>query len=123
MFFRWGRRKQRFLKEQPFYNVPIEKPKIKCLYNIEVLHEISFSDELNIVETSKAFKGYATSCSIKLIKDKDGTTKDPLGQFVASKQSIKDFFRDLLIKIKGFKYKTTLKALLRKQKESHEFRI
>ena len=101
MFFRWGRRKQRFLKEQPFYNVPIEKPKIKCLYNIEVLHEISFSDKLNIVETSKAFKGHATSCSIKLIKDKDGTTKDPLDQFPASKPSIKDFFRDLLIKIKG----------------------
>ena len=98
MFFRWGRRKQRFLKEQPFYNVPIEKPKIKCLYNIDVLHELSFSDELNIV----AFKGYAISCSIELTKDKDGTTKDPLDQFAASKPSIKDFFRDLLIKIKGF---------------------
>ena len=123
MFFRWGRRKQRFLKEQPFYNIPIEKPKIKCLYNIEVLHEIPFSDEWNIVETSKAFKGYATSCSIKFIKDKDGTTKDPLDQFAASKPSIKDFFRALLIKIKGFKYKITLKALLRKQKESPELRI
>ena len=85
-----------------------------------MLHKLSFSDELNTVETPKVFKGYATRCSIELIKDKDGTTKDLLNQFAASKPSIKDFFIDLLIKIKGFKYKIVLKALWRKQKESRD---
>ena len=111
------RKKKTKISWQPFYNVPIEKPKIKCPYNIDVLHKLSFPDELKTVETPKTFKVYATSCSIELIKDKDGTTKDTLNKFAASKPSIKDFFRDLLIKIKGFKYKIVLKALWRKQKE------
>ena len=111
------RKKKTRISWQPFYNISIEKPKIKCLYNIDVLHKLSFSDELNTVETPKAFKWYAKRCSIELIKDKDGTTKDPLNQFAASKPSIRDFFRDLLIKIKGFKYKIVLKAFWRKQKE------
>ena len=36
----------------PFY-VLIEKPKIKHLSNIELLHEPSFYDELSVVKTSK----------------------------------------------------------------------
>ena len=40
----------------PFYNVLIEKPKIKHLSNIELLHELPFSDELTVAEISKAFK-------------------------------------------------------------------
>ena len=40
----------------PFYRVLIEKPKIKHLSNIELLHELPFYDELNVVEISKAFK-------------------------------------------------------------------
>ena len=42
---------------------------------------------------------------------------DPLAQMEASKPVIKDLFRDLLIEMKGFKYQTTLKVLLSKQKQ------
>ena len=34
----------------PFYNVLIEKPKIKHLSNVELLHELSFYDELSVVK-------------------------------------------------------------------------
>ena len=34
----------------PFYSVLIEKPKIKHLSNIELLHELPFYDELSAVE-------------------------------------------------------------------------
>ena len=40
----------------PFYNVSIEKPEIKKLSNVELLHELPFYDELSITEVSKAFK-------------------------------------------------------------------
>ena len=43
-------------QELPFYNTSIEKPEIKHLSNIELLHELPFYDELSVVETSKAFK-------------------------------------------------------------------
>ena len=35
---------------------------------------------------------------------------DPLVQLEASKSVIEDLFRDLLIKMKGFKYQITLKV-------------
>ena len=44
-----------------FYNVLIEKIKIKHLSNIELLHELPFYDELSFVKKSNAFKGYARS--------------------------------------------------------------
>ena len=40
----------------PFY-VLIEKPDIKKISNVELLHELPFYDELSIAEISKAFKG------------------------------------------------------------------
>ena len=63
---------KRLLKEQRFYNVPIEKPKIKCLNNVDILQELPFYDELSIVITVKAFERYARSYSIEMIKDKNG---------------------------------------------------
>ena len=39
--------KKIFFQILPFYNVLIEKPKIKHLSNIELLHELPFYDELN----------------------------------------------------------------------------
>ena len=86
-------------KELLFYKTPIEKPYIKCLNNIDMLHELPFYDELNVVKTSKAFKGHARSYSIEIID-----SKDPSVQLTISKPSIKDLFKDLLAEIKGFKY-------------------
>ena len=53
------------------YNVLNEKPKIKHLSNIELLHEVPFSDELSVAEISKAFKGYARSYKVEIIDSKD----------------------------------------------------
>ena len=42
---------------------------------------------------------------------------DPLAQLEVSKSVIKDFFRDSLIEMKGFKYQITMKVFLSKEKE------
>ena len=78
------------LKEQQFYNVPIEKPKTKHLNNVGMLSELPFYDELNIIKTGKAFK----SCSIEIKKDRGEKMNDPLAQLEASQPVIKDLFKD-----------------------------
>ena len=46
----------------------VEKPKIKKLNNVDILSELPFYAELNIVKTAKAFKKYARSYSIEIIR-------------------------------------------------------
>ena len=104
-----------YFKELPFYNVPIDKPKIKRLKNIDLLPELPFYDQLYIIKTDHAFSGYAMSCKVKIV-DK----KDLIVQLEASKSSIKDLFNDLLNETKGFKYQITVKVLLKKYKPNGE---
>ena len=84
----------------PFKNFDalIEKPRIKHLRNIDLLHELPFYDELNIEKISKAFKRYARN-----YKNDKMNLKDPSAQLKASKSSMKGFFKDLLGEIQGFK--------------------
>ena len=96
-------------------NVLIEKPEIKKLSNIELFQELPFYEELSITEISRAFKRYARSYKVEIVY-----YKDPLVQLEASKSSIKDLFKDLLNKMKGFKYQTTVAVLLSKEKENGE---
>ena len=51
-------------QELPLYNASIEKPYIKRLNKIDLIHEFPFYNELNIVKISKAFRGYARSYRI-----------------------------------------------------------
>ena len=95
----------------PFYNILIEKPKIKHSSNIELLHELQFYDELSVVEISKAFERYARSYKVEIIDP-----KDPLAQLEASKSSIKYLIKSLLNEIKDFKYQITVTVLLTKHK-------
>ena len=104
-----------YFKELPFYNVSIDKPKIKRLKNIDLLAELPFYDQLNIVKTDHAFSGYEMSYKVEIF-DK----KDLIVQLEASKSSIKDLFNDLLNEIKGFKYQITVKVLLKKYKPNKE---
>ena len=97
----------------PFYTVLSEKPKIKHLSNIELLHELPFYDELSVLEISKAFKRYARSYKIETID-----SKDPLAQLEANKSSMEDLFKELLNEMKGFKYQITVTVLLRKHKQN-----
>ena len=46
--------------------------------------------------------------------------KDRIKQLEASKSSMKDLFSEILNEIKGFKYKITLKVILKKYKTSGE---
>ena len=57
-------------KELPFYNKRIEKPKIKRLKNIDLLSELPFYEELNVIKTNYAFRGYAMSYKVEKIEKK-----------------------------------------------------
>ena len=61
-----------YLKELPFYNKPIEKPKIKRLKNIDQLAELLFYEQLSIIKTNQAFRGYAMSYKVEIV-DKKGS--------------------------------------------------
>ena len=100
-----------YLKELPFYNKHIEKPKIKCLKSIDLLSELHFYEELNVIKTNHAFRGYYMGYKIELV-DK----KDPMNQLKASKSSITDFFSDFLNETKGFMYQITRKVMLKNTK-------
>ena len=97
------------------YNEFIEKSKIKRLKNIDLLAELPFYDQLNIIKTDQAFSGYARSYKVEIVG-----RKDPILQLEASKLSIKNLFSDLINEIKGCKYQITVKVLLKKHKPSRE---
>ena len=105
----------KIFKILPFFNTFAEKPEVKKLNNVELLKELPFYDELNIVKNKTAFSGYAQSYKIEIVDKKDIVV--PLK---ASKISIVELFKDLLIELKGFKYQITLAVLLSKMKTSGE---
>ena len=100
-----------YFKELPFYNKPIKKPKVKHLKNIDQLVELPFYEQLSVIKTDQAFKGYAISYKVKIIEK-----NDPIVQLEASKLSIKNLFSDLLNETKDFKYQIAVKVLLKKCK-------
>ena len=54
-----------YFKELPYFNEVIEKPKIKRLKNVDLLAELPFYDQLNIIKTDHAFSGYARHIKLK----------------------------------------------------------
>ena len=42
-----------YFKELPFFNVSIDKPKIKRLANINLLHELPFCKRLSVIKKIK----------------------------------------------------------------------
>ena len=104
-----------YFKELPFYNKPIEKPKVKRLKNIDRLIELPFYEQLSVIKTNQAFRGYAMSYKVEII-----LRKDPIVQLEGSKSSIEDLYNDLLNETKGFKYQITVKVLLKKYKLNGE---
>ena len=65
----------KYFKELPFYNKHIEKPKIKCLKNIDLLSELSFYEELNEIKRNYLFKEYKMSYKVELVEKKDPITQ------------------------------------------------
>ena len=88
-----------YFKELPFYNNPIEKPKVKRLKNIDRLIELPFHEQLGVIKTDQAFSAYAMSYKVKIVE-----RKDPIVQLKARKLSIKNLFSNLLNETKGFQY-------------------
>ena len=90
-------------KELPFYDKQIEKPRVKCLKNVDLLSILSFYEELNVIKTNHAFRRYALSYKVKLVEKKGPTEQlessksSKVNQ--AIKSSIKDLFNNLKQKI------------------------
>ena len=103
-----------YFKELPFYNRHIEKPKIERLKNTDLLSQLSFYEELNLIKIN-VFRGNAISYEVEIIEK-----KDPIKQLEASKSSIKDLFSTLLNETKVFKYQITLNVMLKKYKPNAE---
>ena len=98
-----------YFKELLFYNKHIKKPKIECLKNTDLLSELPFYEELNIIKTNHLFRGSAMSQKAEIVGE-----KDPIIQLTASKSNIKDMLSDLLNETKGFKCQITLKIMVKK---------
>ena len=60
-----------YFKELRFYNKPIGKPKIKHLKNINLLAEQPFYEQLNVIKTNQAFRGYAVLYKVEIVERKD----------------------------------------------------
>ena len=77
------------------------------------MKELPFYDDLSIVKNKTTFSGYARSYKIEIV-----VKRDVIVQLKASKISIKELFKGLLIELKGFKYQITWCVLLSKVKNS-----
>ena len=58
-----------YFRELPSFNVSIEEPKIKYLKNVDLLAELPFYDQLNIIKTDQAFSGYASSYKDEIVEN------------------------------------------------------
>ena len=84
-----GKEAKKLFQVLLFYNALIEKPNIKHLLNIELLNELTFYDELSVVQISKTFKRYARSYEVEIID-----SKDPLAQLEnLANQALKIFLK------------------------------
>ena len=103
------------LKILPFYNSFIDAPEIKKLSKVQLMKELPFYDELNIVKINNAFSGYARTYKVEIVD-----RRDVVVQLKSSEISIVELLKTLLNELKGFKYHLTLKVLLSKVKSSNE---
>ena len=55
-----------YFNELSFFNASIEKPEIKRLKNVDLLAELPFYDQLNILKTDQTFSGYARSYKVEI---------------------------------------------------------
>ena len=60
-----------YFKKLPFFNISIDKPKIKRLSDINLLAELPFYERLSVIKTDQAFSGYARSYKVEIAEMKD----------------------------------------------------
>ena len=63
-----------YSKELPFYNKPIEKPRIKRLTNINLLDGQPFYEQLSIRKANQTFRGYRMSYKVEIIEKRSNFT-------------------------------------------------
>ena len=54
-----------YFKELPFYNKPIEKPKIKRLKSIDQIAEITFYEQLSVIKQIKRLEDMQCRSTLK----------------------------------------------------------
>ena len=69
----------------------IINPSKKQKLNVDRLAELPFYEQLSVIKTNQAFKGYAMSYKVEIVE-----RKDPIIQLEAIKLSIKNWFSDVL---------------------------
>ena len=57
-----------YFKELPCYNTSIKKPRVKRLKNIYEFTELPFYEQLSVIKTNHAFRGYAMSHKVEIIE-------------------------------------------------------
>ena len=107
---------KKLLQEQAFYKQPIMKPRIKKLINQELLRQLPFYDEVNILRNERTFRGYAKIYKVKIINNRKLT--DLLSVI---KNRIKNLFDELLREKRGFEYIISVKIILKKRINDNEF--
>ena len=56
-------------RELPFYNKPIEKPKIKCFFkNTDQVADLPFFEQLSVIKTNQAFGGYVMLYKVEIVE-------------------------------------------------------
>ena len=59
-----------YFKELPFFNVSIDKPKMKRLSDINLLAELPFYERLSVIKTDQPFSEYARSYKVEIVEKK-----------------------------------------------------
>ena len=59
-----------YFKGLSFYSKPIKKTNVKRLKNIDQLVELPFYEQLSVIKTHQAFKGYPMSYKVEIIEKK-----------------------------------------------------
>ena len=96
-----------YFKEHPFYYKSIKRP-VKRLKHIDQWAGLYLYEQLSIIKTDPAFKGYAMSNKVETIEK-----KYPFLQLEGSILSIKNLFSNLFNELNGFKYQITLEVLFK----------
>ena len=107
---------KKLLSEKPFYREPIKKPRIKKLNNHELLRELTFYNDINISRNERVLRGYAKTYKVEIINNKSLSNS-----LSVSKNSIKDFFDELVREKRGFTYIISVKITLEKRINDNEF--
>ena len=88
---------------------------MKKLSNHQLLRELTFYDDINILRKERAFKNYAETYEVENINNK--SLSDSLS---TSKNSITNLFGELLRQKMGFKYGLSTKIIFKKRINNNE---